>query len=343
VAVIAGVGGGIAAAISNRVGSNRREINEGATRAPKGDTFMKAHGYSYQTTLAAYERIHWRVEDLIGDDKRLDFSKPFMPESFARVEPLTFLSSRERLALNHIRALGYLYTFGLVEEFILPFVLDHARPQLHGDSYAVRALLGFASEEAKHIHLFRRFREEFERSFGTGCEEIGPPDAVAKAVLAHQPLAVALVTLQIEWMTQRHWIDAVKDNQELDPQFKSLLKHHWMEEAQHSKLDTLLVESLSSGLDAPALDAAVEEYLEIGGMVDGALAQQVQFDIDNLARATGRKLNAAEREAFVATQTQGQRWTFLGSGMTHPNFAATLGEMRPTAAERIAKLANNFC
>jgi hypothetical protein len=304
---------------------------------------MKSQGYTYQSTLAASERIHWRVEDLIGGEKRLDFSKPFMPESFARVEPLTFLNPDERLALNHIRALGYLYTFGLVEEFIVPFVLDHARPQLHGDSYAVRALLGFASEEAKHIHLFRRFREEFEKDFGTPCEEIGPPEAVAKAVLAHQPLAVALAILQIEWMTQRHWIEAVRDDQDLDPQFKSLLKHHWMEEAQHSKLDTLVVETLSSSLDGPALDGAVEEYLEIGGMVDGALAQQVEFDIENLARATGRKLNAHERERFVAVQLKGQRWTYLGSGMTHPNFVASLGAMRPAAADRVAKVAPAFC
>jgi hypothetical protein len=304
---------------------------------------MKAHGYTYQSTLAASERIHWRVEDLIGDDKRLDFSKPFMPEPFARVEPLAFLNARERLALNHIRALGYLYTFGLVEEFIVPFVLDHTRPQLHGDSYAVRALLGFAAEEAKHIHLFRRFREEFERDFGTTCEEIGPPDAVAKAVLAHQPLAVALAILQIEWMTQRHWLDAVRDNQELDPQFKSLLKHHWMEESQHSKLDTLLVESLASSMDGAAFDGAVEEYLEIGGMIDGALAQQVQFDVGNLARATGRELSTAERDAFVSTQLQAQRWTYLGSGMTHPNFVGTLAEARPAAAERVASIATAFC
>jgi hypothetical protein len=303
---------------------------------------MKTQGYTYQNTLAASERIRWRVEDLIGGEKRLDFSKPFMPESFARVEPLTFLSPRERLALNHIRALGYLCTFGLVEEFIVPFVLDHARPQLHGDSYAVRSLLGFASEEAKHIHLFRRFREEFEKDFGTTCEEIGPPEAVAKAVLAHQPLAVALAILQIEWMTQRHWTEAVRDDQELDPQFKSLLKHHWMEEAQHSKLDTLLVETLSSSLDEPALDGAVEEYLQIGGMIDGALAQQVEFDIENLARATERKLSPGERERFVAVQLQAQRWTYLGSGMTHPNFMASLEAMRPAAAERIAKVAPAF-
>jgi len=304
---------------------------------------MTTHGYSYQATLAASERIKWRVEDVIGDGKQLDFSKPFMPESLARVEGLTFLGPHERLVLNQIRGLGYLCTFGLVEEFILPFVLDHARPRLSRDPYAARALLAFASEEAKHIHLFRRFREEFERGFGTPCAQIGPPEAVAKAVLAHQPLAVVLAILHIEWMTQRHWIEAVQDDRELDPQFKSLLRHHWMEESQHAKLDTLMLDSLAAVSDAAGIDAAVEEYLEIGGMIDGALAQQVTFDLESLARATGRTLDAAERAAFVAAQTQGQRWTYLGSGMTHPNFVATLGDLRPAAADRVAKVAQALC
>ena len=110
--------------------------------------------YTYQAALAASESIHWRVEDIIGGEKRLNFTQPFMPESLAQTEPLTFLSNEEKRILNQIRGNAYLCIFGLVEEFILPFVLDHARPQLHGDDYRVRALLRFASEEAKHIQLF---------------------------------------------------------------------------------------------------------------------------------------------------------------------------------------------
>src|SRR5262249_24802546 len=134
----------------------------------------------------------------------------FMPESLARVEPLDFLSADEMRTLNQIRGAAYLGIFGLVEEFILPFVLDHARPQLQGDDYRVRALLQFAGEEAKHILLFKRFREEFKRGFGHDCAVIGPPEAIAQAVLAHDPLAVALTVLHIEWMTQRHYLDSVK-------------------------------------------------------------------------------------------------------------------------------------
>ena len=52
------------------------------------------HGYTYQDVLVASQRIDWRVEDLIGGDRCLDFTKPFMPESLARVEALNFLTPR---------------------------------------------------------------------------------------------------------------------------------------------------------------------------------------------------------------------------------------------------------
>jgi hypothetical protein len=304
---------------------------------------MINHEYTYQGTLAAAERIQWRVEDLIGGDKGLDFGKPFLPESLARVEPLAFLSGDEKRTLNQIRGHGYLYTFGMVEEFILPFVLDHARPQLQGDDYRVRALLEFAGEEAKHIQLFKEFRAAFERGFGTPCEVIGPPQEIARAVLAHHPVAVSLAILQIEWMTQRHYVDSIRDDRTLDPQFKSLLRHHWMEEAQHAKLDTLMIDALASACRPEETDAALAEYFEIGAMLDEGLQQQVELDLQSFERATGRRLSEDEREEFRSVQRQAMRWTFLGSGMTHDKFLATVGDLRPMVREQVIEVSRTFC
>jgi hypothetical protein len=302
-----------------------------------------APAYTYQDTLAAAQKVNWRIEDIIGDKQRLDFTRPFMPESLAQVESLTFLSASEKRTLNQIRGNAYLCIFGLVEEFILPFILDHTRPQLQGDDYRARALLQFASEEAKHIQLFKRFREEFERGFGVTCNVIGPPAAVAAKILSHHPLAVALVILHIEWMTQRHYVDSVQDQTQLDPQFKSLLKHHWMEEAQHAKLDTLMVESLAAGCSQEALTRAVDEYLEIGGFLEAGLKQQTEFDLDSLTHATSRNLSPSEREQFRTIQHQANRWTYLGSGMTHPKFLATLEQIQPAARTRLEQIAPAFC
>lgn len=301
------------------------------------------HNYTFEDALAASQKVNWRIEDIIGGDKRLDFTKPFIPETLARVQGMTFLTPDEKRSLNQIRGHAYLCIFGLVEEFILPFVLDHARPHLHGDDHRVRALLQFAGEEAKHIHLFKVFRDEFETGFGTHCEVIGPAREIAHAVLSHHPLAVALLVLHIEWMTQRHYVESVKDDQDLDPQFKSLLRHHWMEEAQHAKLDTLMVEAIVESCRADEIEGAAQEYLEMGMMFDEALKQQTTFDMEAFCRATGRVFTEAERDEFTTVQHQANRWTYLGTGMIHPNVLATVESFSPPSRARIEQIAPAFC
>jgi hypothetical protein len=298
--------------------------------------------YNYQETLAASVKANWRIEDIIGGDKRLDFTKPFMPESLARVESLNFLSADEKILLNQIRGFGYLYTFGVVEEFILPFVLDHVRPHLNEDDYRTRALLQFATEEAKHIHLFRKFAEEFKAGFVTFCETIGPPEEIGRAVLSHSPLGVALVILGIEWMTQAHYLDSIRDDEDLDPQFKSLLRHHWVEEAQHTKLDTLMVQALTDNLGTAEIEKGISDYAAIGALIDGGIAPQVEFDMQALQRAAGRKFSEPEQAQFRATQTQALRWTYLGSAMTHPKFLETVGEINADARTQIEEMSGAF-
>jgi len=299
--------------------------------------------YTFEATLRSAQKIDWKIEDVIGGERRLDFSRPFLPESLARVEELDFLDAGEKRVLNQIRGHTYLCIFGLVEEFILPFVLDHARPQLSGDDWRVRALLQFATEEAKHIHLFKRFREEFERGFGHRCDVIGPPEAVAQAVLAHDPLGVALAILQIEWMTQRHFVDGVRGDGRLDPLFKSLLRHHWMEEAQHAKLDTLMIEALADKRSEADRARGVDAYLSIGAFLDAGLKQQVELDLEAFQRATGRHLARPDLERLRALQLQANRWTYLGSGMTHPEFLATVERLGYAQRARLEEVAPAFC
>ncbi|MFT4046914.1 MAG: hypothetical protein QM661_09490 [Solimonas sp.] len=67
------------------------------------------HSYTYSATLDASLKVNWRVDDLIGDDKPLDFTKPFLPDALVHVNELDFLSEKERLVLNHIRGATYLH------------------------------------------------------------------------------------------------------------------------------------------------------------------------------------------------------------------------------------------
>lgn len=294
-----------------------------------------SHTYSYENTLKDSLKIHWNVDDLIGGDKTLDFSRAFLPDSLARTNRIEALSPKERLVLNHIRGATYLHLFGLVEEFILPFAIDRAKDRHGDDKLRTRALLGFAEEEAKHQQLFERFAGEFAKGFKTPIEFIGPASAIAEQVLSHSQLAVAILILHLEWTTQRHYLDSVKADEALDPQFVSLLKHHWQEEAQHAKLDTLVLAELAERATPAEVEAAIDEFLQIGGVFDGAFQQQVEFDLKALQTAIGRTLSASELEEVRKSQIGSYRYTFLVSGLEQRNFAQAVQDLSADGAARV--------
>lgn len=305
-------------------------------------THHAVESYDYRDTLAASQKVNWCIEDIIGGDKKLDFTKRFMPESLARVEQLPFLNSDEKRVLNQIRGNTYLTIFIIVEEFIVPYVLDHIRPSIDEDDDRARAFLQFLGEEVKHIQLFKTFGEEFKKGFGSECKVIGPASEVGKAVLANDPLGVALVILMIEWMSQDHYVSSIKDDTGIDPLFKSLLKNHWIEEAQHAKLDTRMVEYVAERLDAAGIEKGVDGFFAIGGFLDEGLQQQVLFEIEALELATGRKLTEDERKVFIDVQLQANRWTFIGSGMVHPKFLQTMDRLGADQRKRIDEAAPTF-
>ena len=293
------------------------------------------HNYSYQATLQDSLKINWRVEDLIGGDRKLDFTRPFLPNALSGVNELEGLSDGEKLTLNHIRGATYLHLFGLVEEFILPFAVERARDGIHASKDRVRALLTFAEEEAKHQQLFQRFSDEFKRGFKTPIEVIGPATAIAETVLAHSPLSIAILILHLEWTTQRHYLESVKTDQRLDPQFVSLLKHHWQEEAQHAKIDTLVLQELAERASPQEIEKAIDEFLAIGGILEGGLQQQAKYDLAAFELAIGRKLPAAQAAQVSAVQLRSYRWTFLVSGLEQENFAKAVSELSPAGLERV--------
>ena len=88
--------------------------------------------------------------------------------------------------------------------------------------------------------------------------------------------------------------------------------------------------------------AAIDGYLEIGAFLDAGFAAQAALNLDAFERATGRNAGAEQRERSRAQQHQALRWTYLGSGMVHPKFTATLAALSPAARDRIAAVAPAF-
>jgi hypothetical protein len=297
---------------------------------------------SYQHLLKTSRRVNWRLEDLLGEGRRLDFTRPFLPETFAQTQPLGFLNPAEKLKLNHIRARGYLALFELVEAFVMPFISGQSNEGTQAEPFRAPALQHFADEEQKHRELFSAVLREFDSEFGTPCGLIGPSDEICRTILSHGPLAVTIAILGLEWMSQGHYLGSVKDNQDLDPQFRSLLKHHWIEEAQHAKLDGLVLKSLAERSSPEDVATAIQEYFEIGSFLDAGFSQQAALDLESLERAIGRNLSQDERQQFIDVQHQALRWTFLGSAMGNRNFLAAIAGISNEAAERVEQAAAAF-
>src|ERR1043166_2627839 len=295
--------------------------------------------FAYQNILNASQPINWRIEDIIGGDKRLDFSKPFMPEALAQVDELEFLSLREKRILNQIRGHEYLAMFGLVEEFIFPFAMESARQQLSGGDCRSRALLEFAAGEEKHIHLFKRLRYEFLEGFDSPCEFVCGAEDTKKFVRSHSSLGIAFAILHIEWTTWRHYIESVRDNQDLDGPFQSLLAHHWLEESQHCQIDTLLVEEMAACATSKETDLAFDDYNKIVAFIEDGIQQQAEFNVVAFEQESRSKLLTNDYEQMFNTVLKAMRWTYLGSGMTHPNFLATVEKIKPAARAQIEAMA----
>lgn len=304
---------------------------------------MTIQGLNYERLLQISKRVNWRVEDIIGRDKPMDFSKPFLPESFARTQSLDFLSPGERLKLNQIRGFGYLAMFELVERCILPVIEELAPSRPGQDPHRTPALAQFAAEEAKHIELFVRFRGAFTDGFDGDCGFIGPAEDIGAAIRNHSALGLAMFVLGIELATQRHYLDSVAEDEDLDPQIRSLLKHHWMEECQHAKLDAMVFFELAAKATPQEIERGFDDFLDIGGFIDGGLAQQTALDLVSLEAAIGRTLPDRDRERFTEVQHQALRWTFLGSALRNETFLDALEKVSPRGRARIDEVAPAFC
>ena len=71
-----------------------------------------------------------------------------------------------------------------------------------------------------------------------------------------------------------------------------------------------MVESLAAGRSEEERMRGVEEYIEIGGFINGALQQQVEFDLSSFERASGRTLTETEKDEFRRVQLRANRWTY---------------------------------
>jgi len=215
---------------------------------------------------------------------------------------------------------AYAHLFAFVEAFIAPEMVALAQEAGTAGGSAFDALTNFASEEVKHIHLFREVLRRVDESLGFTLARIGGEDEVAGAVLRRSRGAVLLLTSAIEWLTQQHFTSAMKDAEDLDPLTREIFRFHWLEEAQHARLDHLETVRVFRTLDDAGRETAVEDLIWLLAALDSLLKEQAGHDVDNLGVYLGRAFTDAERGEILGQVLAAKRRCFIHTGLNHPNF-----------------------
>ena len=117
--------------------------------------------------------------------------------------------------------------------------------------------------------------------------------------------------------------------------FRDLLRFHWIDESRHARLDSLLIDEVARTASVDEREKAIDELLELGVAVDGLLAQQLDLDIAVAREAQPAQVHRRRTAEIRAHQQRAYRWTFLVSGLQHPNFVAIVEQLTNAGREKI--------
>jgi hypothetical protein len=288
--------------------------------------------YTYGECLRNAYQVNWKISDVLGG-RHFDASRRWLPLRLSGAARVRCLTPAEKIKLTQVEMGAYAHLFGYVEEFIAPTMVALARDFAVDQREAFDALTNFASEEVKHMTLFRELRASVDGTLGFPLEVLPGASDVARAVLSKHTGAVLLLTSAIEWLTQLHYLSCFHDDTELDPFTKHIFRSHWLEESQHARLDHLETLRAFRGMSVAEKDRALDDLIELVGALDGLLQTQAQLDVDNLQQCLWRRLGPAERAEVRDAVLAAKRYTFIESGVTHPNFQE-LFEAVATLAQR---------
>lgn len=210
---------------------------------------------SFEKCWLTSEKVNWRFQEAFGS-LQFDFTKRFLPSRLCGYEQPAWLGPKKLHILNQLRGFSYAHLFLFVEEFIIKLTLNSANKYIHRDNSAFSAMLRFTEEEAKHQRMFTLMKKQLVEGFGFQQAEIANKKEVAQQICSKSPFAVYLLTLVVEFLTQRHYIECFSEEKDLlDPAFVKIFRLHWTEESQHTRIDALELQAIAKRMTESELRA----------------------------------------------------------------------------------------
>jgi hypothetical protein len=281
----------------------------------------------YQRCIDTSKRVRWDIEDDVIRGRKFDPTDKFLPDGLSMVSIFTTLTEDEKRFVSQIQGRTYASVFGLAERFVNAKVLEVSQDHWFGDQTALEALVRFSDEEIKHQALFRRIEELIDETLPPGYDFVANTNEVARAVLEKCTWAVLGLTLDIELFTQLHYRQSIEFDDALSPLFRDVFLYHWKEESQHAILDELEWVRHDATITDAERDAAVDDFIDLVGAVDGILQWQSSADAKYFAAACGRKVGVEEVRTIEAGFLEAYRGTYIHSGAQHRRFSDVLGSL----------------
>lgn len=290
----------------------------------------------YRKCLHNAQRVTWDIDADVIRFRQLDTCSKYLPDSLSLVTQLSFLSESQQRLLSQVQGRTYAYLFGLIERCINAKMLERGRAHCLADQTAVAALLKFVQEELKHQELFRRVEKLADLALPAGYRMTTDPDAAAAAMLRKSTWAVLGLTCFVEIFTQAHYLHSIRDDGNLSPLFKDVFYYHWIEEVQHATLDELEWQRVHDELQPDAIDAAVDDFIELLSMFDGILQTQAAADGEYFCGCANGYLNREQCNAVQAGLLKAYRLQYLVSGARIERFQRALSsKLTANQTERI--------
>lgn len=297
---------------------------------------------SYRKCLLASEKAAWSFQEALGD-LSFDHDNSFLPRALCGKQLPAWLAQDEVRLLNQIRGYSYAHLFEFIEQFIVFQACETASGYVHQDSDAVGAVLNFANEESKHQRMFVLVKTLLEEGFGFRPAALPDKEGFARQICQRSAFAVYLMTLMLEWLTQRHYIECFnRDQARVDPGFVRVFRLHWTEEAQHARIDTLELEALATTMTEGEIRDSVDEFVDMLRTLSDVVQTQDQMDLETFESAIGRSMPASKREELLRAMHREYLWAFIVSGLEHRAFQRTYTELVPVGAPTVYDLSEDF-
>ena len=128
--------------------------------------------YSYADCLEKSYQVNWTIDEVVTD-QHFDLTQAWLPASLSGADGAAWLSDEDKTKLTHVEMGAYAHLLGYVEEFIAPQISTLALDFKVDHREGFDALTNFASEEVKHMNLFRKIRGMVDESIGFPLELLG--------------------------------------------------------------------------------------------------------------------------------------------------------------------------